>query len=515
MALLLACAVCLVVGMLAVVWNMGFSVRLQRIDALVRDGAPEAALPLLRSLEKKHHGKLALHLLLARVHALLAQHREAVEEWNRVLLINQHNCEMPQADIALSLAENHLALGELREAQGVLLLTLASCPGELRLRERLAEIYLQRGMPKHALECYDILLKYDPENNDLLYKIALVQQRAGDLRAALLSALRIIRQDAQNTNALAMAANLYSGFANHRSAEEYWRKLIQYASHAADGYRGLASSLDAQGGRDEEALAAYAEALHYAREERDRLAMQYAMVNILIRGEALRDALALLEEIKARDPEYRDVAYLIDQYKELAQDELVARFTGASDKEFRHLAGDVLIALGVSVLREKPAGGRDLMIHGILDEGDRRETVLMYFARALSPITERTLQELSDEMRVMRAKRAWMFSMAGYSARAKNFAAPRAITLIARDELKTMIKAEDTPARPNAPQNAMWSLSRSDRRAASSKRNAEHRAIAERPMQRQARGVSEEEQQSARDADAEHPASEFIPTFVP
>jgi len=451
MALLLAGAVCLLVGMLAVVWNMGFSVRLQRIDAMVRDGEPDAALPLLRNLEKKHHGKLALHLLLARVYAMLAQHKEAIEEWNRVLLINQRLCAMPQADIALSLVESHLALGELREAQGVLLLMLKSCPGELRLRERLAEIYLQRGMPKHALECYDILLKYDPENNDLLYKIALVQERAGDLRAALMSALRIIRQDAQNANGLLMAANLYSGFSNHRSAEEYWRRLIQFPSRAAEGYKGLASCLDAQGGRDEEALAAYTEALHYAREERDRLAIQYAMVNILIREEALREALALLEEIKARDPEYRDVAYLIDQYRELAQDELVARFTSADDKEFRHLAGSVLITMGVSVLREKLVGGRDLIIHGILDEGDRRETVLMYFARALSPITERTLQELSDEMRVMRAKRAWMFSMAGYSVRAKNFAALRAITLVARDELKTMVAETDMPSREFSP----------------------------------------------------------------
>jgi len=448
MALVLGGAVCLLAGMLAVIWNMGFSVRLRRIDALVKGGAPGDALPLLHNLEKKHHGKLALHLLLARVHAQLAQHKEAVEEWNRVLLINQHHCALPQADIALSLAESHLALGELREAQGVLLLTLKSCPGELRLRERLAEIYLQRGMPRHALECYDIMLKYDPENCDLVYKIAQAQVRAGDLRAALISALRIIRQDAQNANAILLAANLYSGFSNHRSAEEHWRRLIQFPSRAAEGYKGLASCLDAQGGRDDEALAAYTEALHLARGEQERLAIQYAMVNILIRGEALRDALALLEEIRARDPEYRDVASLIEQYRELAEDELVARFTSADDREFRHLAGDVLITLGVSVLREKQAGGRDLMIHGILDEGDRRETVLMYFARSLSPITERTLQELSDEMRVMRAKRAWMFSMAGYSVRAKNFAALRAITLVARDELKTLIGAyENVPAR--------------------------------------------------------------------
>ncbi|MDR2734429.1 MAG: hypothetical protein LBC99_07295 [Spirochaetota bacterium] len=449
MALLLVGVVCLFAGILAVIWNMGFSMRLQKIEALVRGGAPDAALPLLRNLEKKHHGKLALHLLLARVHALLAQHRDAIEEWNRVLLINQHHCEISQADIALALVENHLALGELREAQGVLLLTLKSCPGELRLRERLAEIYLQRGMPKHALECYDILLKYDPENNDLLYKIALVQERSGDLRAALISTLRILRQDAQNASALAMAANLYSGFANHRSAEEYWRKLIGYASHAAEGYKGLAACLDAQGGRDDETLAAYSEALQYARGEQDRLAIQYAMVSILIRMEALRDALALLEDIQARDPGYRDVAYLIDQYRELARDELVARFTSADDREFRRLAGDVLITLGVSILREKPINSRDLLIHGILDEGNYRETVLTYFARTLSPITERTLQELSDEMRVMRAKRAYMFSMAGYSVRAKNFAALRAITLIARDELKTML--DDTPARDFLP----------------------------------------------------------------
>ena len=433
-------AVCLVTLIAAAIWQiMGFPVRLRRIEALVQEGAASAALPLLRNLAKKHHGKLALHVLLARVYTELAKYRPAIEEWNRILLINQRECELTGAEIARPLAECHTALGELREAQGVLLLALKSSPGECALRERLAEIYLQRGMPKHSISCYEILLKYDPENTELLLKLANVQERAGDLRAALVSVLHVIRLDAHNIHAIALAARLYSGFSNHRSAEEYWRKLSYVPSGRAEGLQGLASCLDAQGGRDEEALEMYTEAMKYVTSDRDRLAIMYSMVNILIRGEALREALVILEEIAGIDSNYRDVPYLIEQYKDLARDGVVARFTNASDTDFRRLAGDVLIALGVSVLREKIVNKRDLELHGMLEEGERRETVLLYFARALSPINERLLQDLADEMRVMRVKRAYVFSMAGYSARAKSFATLRSISLIGREELKTML----------------------------------------------------------------------------
>jgi tetratricopeptide (TPR) repeat protein len=433
-------AVCLFALILATIWQiMGFPVRLRRIEALVQEGAADEALPLLRALAKKHHGKLPLHMLLARVYTDLAKYRHAIEEWNRVFVINQRERELSGAEIARPLAECHASLGELREAQGVLLLALEASPGECGLRERLAEIYLQRGMPKHSIACYEILLKYDRENTGLLLKLASVQERAGDMRAALVSVLHIIRLDARNIHAIAMAARLYSGFGNHRSAEDYWRQLVHVPSGRAEGLKGLASCLDAQGGRDEEALEMYTEAMKYVSDERDRLAILYSMVNILIRGEALREALAILEEISRKDSNYRDVPYLIEQYKDLARDELVARFTNANAQDFRRLADDVLIALGVSVLREKIVHQRDLELHGMLEEGTRRETVLLYFARALSPINERLLQELADEMRVMRVKRSYVFSMAGYSARAKSFATLRSISLVGRDELKTML----------------------------------------------------------------------------
>jgi len=448
MAFALVGAVCFFTIAMMTIWHIsGFSVRLRRIEALIQEGAAGAALPLLQNLEKKYHGRLALHHLLARAYTQLAQYRNAIEEWNRVLLLNQHECELTVAAIAHPLAEAHIALGELREAQGVLLLALEASPGEGSLRERLAEIYTRRGMAKHALACYEFLLKYDPENRELIMKTADAQERAGDLRAALVSALHVVRLDARSTGAIAMAARLYSGFSNHRSAEEYWRALADLPANRAEGLKGLASCIEAQGGRDEEALDLFNQALAYLVGARDRISVMYSMVNILIRGESLREALAILEEISAMDPEYRDVPYLIQQYRDLAQDELVARFTSAGEREFRRLADDVLIALGVSVLREKIVNRRDLLLHGMVEQGTRRETVLLYFARSLSPIDERSLRELADEMRVMRAKRAYVFSMAGYSEHAKSFATLRSISLIARAELKTMLAIRRAEAR--------------------------------------------------------------------
>jgi len=433
-------AASLVVVIVLTLWkHFGLSVKLTRFEAMLRHGEAEAAVPGLRALENRHHGELRVHQLLAQALMTVGEYRQAVREWELVMLVNRRERVLAVAEMAGPLADCQMALGEWREAQGGLLLALKSCPAEVSLLERLAMVYLKRGMARHAVSCYESVLKLDGECVTTLIKLATVQEIAGDLRGALATALHVLRLDAKNGPAALLAARLYAGFGNHAAAEQHWRILAERQEYRREGLPGLASSIEAQPGRRDEAVEAWMSALEVTDAKPARIEILYRMAGLLLQSEDIRRAVMLLGEIVSLDPGYRDAAALLERYGELHADGDIGRFATGGIEEFRSLAGRILSALGIAGLRDKVTRKRDLVIHGLLEREGKRETVLLHFSRSLSAVGERDLQEVADELRVVRGRHAWVFSVVGFSDDARSFARNRQISLIERDEIRVML----------------------------------------------------------------------------
>lgn len=440
MIVLMLGAAGLVVVIALVLWkHFGFSLKLKRCEALLRHGEAETAVLGLRALEEKYHGELRVHQLLAEALMASGEYRQAVHEWELVLLLNRRERVLGTAQLAGSLADCQMALGEWREAQGGLLLALKTCPAEVGLLERLAVVYLKRGMARHAVSCYEAVVRLDGESVDALIKLATVQEIAGDLKGALATALNVLRLDAKNCPAALLAARLYSGFGNHAAAEQYWRILAGREEYRKEGLPGLAACIEALPGRRSEAIEAWMSALEVTDTKPARVEILYRMAGLFLTDEDIRRAVILLGEVVSLDPDYKDASLLLKRYAELHTDGDIGRFVTGTTEEFRGLAGRILSALGVTSLRDKVSKKRDLVVHGLLERGDKRETVVLHFSRSLSPVSERELQEVHDELRVVRGKHAWVFSVVGFSDAARSFSKSRQFSLVERDEIRELL----------------------------------------------------------------------------
>ena len=419
--------------------HFGLSLKLSRFSSMVHHGQAAEALHGLRLLENRHHGDIRVHQLLGQGLMVAGEYGQAAREWEIVHLINRHERVLALAEIAGPLADCQMALGEWRDAQGGLLLALKACPGEVGLLERLAMVYLKRGMARHAVSCYENILKLEGEEIVTILKMATVQEIAGDLRGALASALHVLRLDAKNGPAALMAARLYAGFGNHASAEPIWRGLAARKEYRGEGLTGLAACLEAQPGRTEDTVDAWLEVLQVTETKTERLEVLYRMASLLLQSGDIRKGVLLLEEIVNLEPGYRDAARQLERYGDLYAGGDIGRFATGSIEEFRPVSGKILDAFGITVLRDKVTRKRDLVVHGVVGKEGKRETVLVHFSRSLSALGERDLQEVADEMRVLRGKHAWVFSVVGFSDDAKAFARSRQMSLIERDEIRTLL----------------------------------------------------------------------------
>lgn len=440
MVIAIMAGVALFVVIALTVWHMaGFSVRLRRLGVAVREGRAVDVVPLLRAMEARYHGRLDLHILLGQALMQTGEYRQAVREWDLAQLLNRHERERAVAEIAGPLADCHIALGEWREAQGALLVALKACPEENRLQERLADVYLHRGMPRHAVGCYETALRIDKDNKALLLRLATVQEIAGDMRGALASALHVIRLEAHNRIALEMAARLYGGFGNHRSAEEHYRTLLALPGGTGTAALGLAASIEAQGGRREDALAAHERALGVVTAKADRLETLYRIGTLRLQGQEIEQAVAAFERIGELEPGYRDTAALLGEYGKRESGDRMAAYLHGRSGEFGDLVAKLLAGLAITAIREKTVRKRDLVVHGTIENGQRRDLVLVYFSRSPSALGNRELQEISDELRIVKARRAYVLCTGGFSEAASAFAATRPLSLIGRDELSAML----------------------------------------------------------------------------
>ena len=332
-------------------------------------------------------------------------------------------------------------MGRFKEAQGVLLLELKRSPLSYGLLIQVAEIFQRRGMPRHASDYMDMALKIDPENPELLFRMAVFLEHAGDLKGTLGFVKKVLEIKPDDPESCRIAARVYYNLSNYPKAMEYYALLARRPRFRVSGLKGKAECLYARGSRML-ALAAFEEALAAAGDDAElKVPLLYRVGMLQLKEGDVSRGILNLEEVEQLMPGYKDTGETLDRYRSFSSDRSLSAYAFSKDGQFHEMTSQILGDMGFSWHKYKQVKKRDLVFYASRETDEKHEHIYFYFSRKLSPMDERELREIVNEVRLVRMKRAVVFSAGGYTPRASGYAKSRALSLTSREELISRLNA--------------------------------------------------------------------------
>lgn len=426
-------------AVLFAVRSLATRVRLQQSRRRVEQGQGTSALATLKTLVANHYGALEVHYLLSQALLQSGLFRDTARELELVTSLNAREKRYPAAHLARDLARCYRELGNLRDAQGTLLLALKAAPGEEKLLVEVAEIFLLRGMPRHAADYLESSLRLAPENGALLLKMAQVQERAGNLRSALEYAQKAHTVDSSLGEASLLMARLYGIFGNQERASYYYNELANLEGYRLQALQGKADCLAALG-NSEAARQVLEQALEQCGGDSEAcLPVLYRIADTLMKERRISEGITYLERIERIRSDFRDVSQQLEKLRDFGHNQRLADFVFSDKDHFHSLAAALTRGMGLEPRKFKPVKKRDLVIHAARNDGRYRDMYYLYFSRSMQAMGEWELRELMSEIRLVRMSRGIVFCAGGFAPQALEYAASRSLTLIDRSETARML----------------------------------------------------------------------------
>ncbi|MFP4179270.1 MAG: tetratricopeptide repeat protein [Spirochaetaceae bacterium] len=183
---------------------------------------------------------------------------------------------------------------------------------------------------------------------------------------------------------------------------------------------------------------------HENMKQETKLELNYRLATTYIKQQKIPEALNLLEEIKAIQPNYRDVDSLIKSYGELNRNQQLKTYLLAPTSDFvalcRKIVKTYFLKANVKI--------SDISMHkneyaDILTEISTpkwEDVVLFRFMRTTSQVGDIVLRELYAKIKEERAGRGFCITAGKFSESAQQFVEARLIDLVEKDELLKQMK---------------------------------------------------------------------------
>ncbi|MCK4907636.1 MAG: restriction endonuclease [Spirochaetes bacterium] len=397
-------------------------------------------LPALKKFTQNNHSNLQAHYCLAQVYMQADLFMNAVKELEHVVRINDKERLLSQPEIALKLAECYEKLEKFKDAQGILLLTLKKYPIEFNLLIRVSDIYMRRGMPKHASDYMDLALKIDTDNPELMIKMAECLERADDLRSALDYLHKAYEKDSHNTKVSFKIARIYYYFTNYSKAEKFYSESSKSPEYRIESLRFKAECLLKQGNKDAayyimtQALKACGNDLLASIEILYRLS-EYHIQDMDIVG-----GIEYLERIEVIKPDYKDVEKKLQKFRDFKTNSRLTEYAFSSNGDFLKLASKIIGAMGTVEKKHRIVRKRDFVFHVFAEDDPMKKKIYIYFSRNISPVGEWEIRQLAEEMRVLRISKGIIFSVGGFSPQAREYTKSRLINLMDKQEIAKILQ---------------------------------------------------------------------------
>jgi tetratricopeptide (TPR) repeat protein len=352
---------------------------------------------------------------------------------------------------------------------------------EVPFRLKIAELYASFNQPEEALKEYLILLKRDPNNADLYYRVGRLFEDRNRTDKAGGYFKKAVELEPNHADAHFRLGLLFYRAKKYPEAKAEFESAIRCASQHNEAYYYLGkiqkenkdfisalSSLEKAARSPElkvkalvergtaymstnnidRAMAELERAVKLAQEDSapEVLYGRYFLAKCYEKMRNLDQAIEQWEAIYRHKQNFRDVGQKLAEYQDLRTDDRVKDYLTATQEQFVELCEQVTAAIGLQVRDIEPIGeGCQVIAFEPQSKwrNARRMPKMVRYLRVTKAVDEATIREMHEEMKKQNITRGVLASSSGFSRLAEQFAETRPIDLVGREKLQQLLQRID------------------------------------------------------------------------
>jgi Tfp pilus assembly protein PilF len=432
------------IATLYIVRNLVSPQKVSRVEQLLKQNKPAAAIKVGKQLLARDQRNPELHYLMGRAYQMDNRAELALMEYRMVNQIGIFDGTIPEVTFRRQLAELFRKYNQPEEALKEYLLLVQKDPNNADTYYQIGRLFEDRNKGAKAVNYYRKAIELRPGHGLAYLQLGLLLYRGkrfNDARQYLEKALRyepehyeayyfVGRIQKENKD---YAAALQSFEWSAKSPEYKVRSLIERGTSYME-----MNNLERAVPELERAIAQIA-----APDEPDALWAHYFLATCYERLRKIERAIEHWEAVYKQKPGFQDVSEKLSQYQELRQDDIVKDFLTASQAQFRDMCRVATEAMGMTV--QSMGDEKDgVTIIAVEAKTNWRTTKampnLLRFVRVAEPIDEATVRQTYEEMRTQNITRAKIIASTTFSRMALDYAESRPIELYNKDHLQKLLK---------------------------------------------------------------------------
>ncbi len=418
--------------------------RLDIIQKLMDNGQYERAIQEALQVITKNERNNTAHWFLAECYHRLNQMDKALLEYKYLTKLNKYDALVKEIRVRNRLADIYLHYGQLEEAQKEFLLINRLNPTNFEVLYKIAKIFFDRGYSENALAYFSKALKQNPRHADSLFftgKILFDAKKLSNAQEYLSQAIRIAPKMHKT--------NYYLGLI-YKANNNFNQAIVSFEDATRDKEtrhkaRLMKGRCYFEMGDLTKAVIELEKAIKAITEEDNiSLAIRYTLAASYERTRNLPLAIEQWETIAKMKPNYNDVLEKLSMYQDLRTDDHLKDFLTASNEKFETICKDITRGLGLDIVKFITSRGNFASI--IATEPDskwrnvRVTNKLIHIYRESHNIEEAVLRKMQEEMKLTNTNKAYILTVTKFSPSARKFAAARPIELIDKDGLAQVLK---------------------------------------------------------------------------
>lgn len=414
------------------------------IRKMIESGNTKGASKALKQMLSKNEHNILAHMYLAEVYYKEKKNELAIVEYKYILRLNKFTREVTEVKVRERLAELYEIFGQLDEAQKEYILLTKLEPEFAIYFFKIGELFYKRNYTDKAFTYLTHAVKLNPGHPETLFYLGIIYYSKGQAVESL-NCFNKALHFAPNM----FKVHFYIGLLQ-RVLGMFDKARVEFQMAQRDPEFKLRALLETgktlfQVENLREAMIELERALSFVTvEDEISIEIRYVLANCYEKGRDLPRAIEQWETIENFKKGYRDVTAKLNSYEDLRTDDKLKDFLTASKDAFMDMCKRLIVAMGFDILEVIPIDDDSVDFLATEPEGKWRNTKrsnrCIKLRRDSAQVNEVLVRQIQEDMKKVQANRGIIISTAGFTPSAMEFALTRPIDLVDRKQLTVHLK---------------------------------------------------------------------------
>ncbi len=414
------------------------------IRKMIETGNTKGAAKILKTLLSKNEHNILAHWYLAEVYFQEHKNELAIVEYKYILRLNKFNSDVSEVKVRERLADLYEAFGQLDEAQKEYVLLTKLEPEFAIYYFKIGELFYKRNYTDKAFAYLAQAHKLNPGHPDTLYYLGIIHYSKGQAKEALEffnKALHFSPNMFRIHFHIGLIQRVLGMFDKARAEFQLAQRDPEFKLRALlESGRTLFQVENIR-----ESMIELERGINFVKvEDEISIEMRYILAACYEKGRDLPRAIEQWEIIESFRKGYKDVTSKLNSYADLRTDDKLKDFLTASKEAFMDMCKRLVIAMGFDILEVIPIDDDSVDFLATEQEGKWRNTKrsnrIVKIRREAVLINDLLVRQIQEDMKKFQANRGLILSTSGFSPSAMEFAATRPIDLIDRKQMTAFLK---------------------------------------------------------------------------